>query len=234
MKAVALVSGGMDSPLAAALMSKKMEIIPVHFLTHPFGRTSLDVVFNSFKVLKERIGFKTIILCPWGKALSTIVKNPLKRAYTCLICRRGMLKASEMICESSGAVAIITGESLGQKASQTLRNMAVTSRGIRYPILRPLLGLNKDEIERLSKRLGIWVEKHVGACTAFPKNPVTKGDAKVLKELYNALNMQEIVEECIKNSFKGDVEDVSDLKDFFLESSRKIVESLFSEGIFEA
>jgi thiamine biosynthesis protein ThiI len=75
-----------------------------------------------------------------------------------------MFRVAEVLCERENAFAIVTSESLGQKASQTLSNLIATSQGIKFPILRPLLGFDKLEIERLSKKLGIWQEVHAGCC----------------------------------------------------------------------
>jgi len=110
-----------------------------------------------------------------------------------------MFKVAELICEQEGATGIVTGESLGQKATQTLVNLGATSRGIHFPIIRPLLGLDKLEIERLSKHLGIWHEVHAGCCYATPKYPRTQADPKVLDGLLNELRIDEMINREFEN-----------------------------------
>lgn len=203
LKAVALISGGIDSPVAASLMNRRMEVIPLHFCLYPFYcEFSLELAVSTIKFLKDKriVNFNTLVLCPWGKFLSTILKSYGRGRYMCLLCRRAMFKLAERVCDAQGAMAIITGESLGQKASQTIDNLAITSYGVKYPILRPLIGLNKDEVQRLSKELGMYPEKHVGCCTATPKHPVTKGKVDTLNKLYESLRIERVVNDRFKES----------------------------------
>ncbi len=109
-----------------------------------------------------------------------------------------MFRAAEAICEREGASGIVTGESLGQKATQTLSNLRATSHGMKFPILRPLLGLDKLEIERMSKKLSTWHEVHAGCCYATPRYPRTKADPEALDRILGELH----IEDAISNELK--------------------------------
>jgi len=195
-KIVCLVSGGIDSPVTCALVAKKFDIIPLHFCLYPF--TCEDSFYLAMKILKDMkkaTKFEKVIVYPWGPILDSITKSDTQRRYMCVLCRRSMFKVAEKICEKEGASAIATGESLGQKATQTLRNLRATSAGIKFPILRPLLGLDKSEIEAISKKLGIWHAHHAGCCYATPKYPTTGTKQEVLDDLFGELELDTIIEE---------------------------------------
>jgi thiamine biosynthesis protein ThiI len=193
-KVVCLVSGGIDSPVAGALVAKKFDVIPLHFCLYPFAREdSFYLVMKILKNLKGTIRFKKVIVYPWGPILNSITKNEAHRNYTCVLCKKGMFKVAEKICEKEGASAIVTGESLGQKATQTLQNLRATSAGIKFPILRPLLGLDKNEVETISKKLGIWQAHHAGCCYATPRYPTTGTKQEVLDDLFDELGLDAII-----------------------------------------
>jgi len=222
MKAVALVSGGIDSPVAACLASRNMKIVPLHFCLHPFYcEASLELVMESLKVLRGKIAFEKVILYPWGQILSAVLRGGVKK-YMCVLCRRGMFKAAELVCKSEKASAIVTGESLGQKATQTLQNLAATSHCVAYPILRPLIGFDKTEIQRVSRRLGIRCEKHAGCCTATPNRPVTGVRIEALDELYTNLNIQVLLNNGFGKRLDMKVKSPSDLDHLFLMSLKQM------------
>ncbi len=196
-KIICLISGGIDSPVAAALAAKRYEIIPVHFSLYPFYcKGSFETMIAVLKYLKKKTKFREFIIFPHAEILSAVLKseNRLARDYMCVMCRKAMFKAAEKICDSEGAAGIVTGESIAQKASQTLQNMAATSSGIKYPMIRPLLAMDKTDIIKLSKGLEM-PEKHVGCCTATPEWPVTKADARTAENLFSELGLQKIIDE---------------------------------------
>lgn len=197
-KVACLVSGGIDSPVACALVAQKFDVIPLYFCTHPYtSREAFTLTINTLGKLKKVTGFKKAIICPWSKILDAITHRLKRREYTCLICRRFMLLAAELVCEQEEGSSIVTGESLGQKASQTLDNLAAISRGIGIPILRPLLGFDKLEIERLSKKLGLWQAHHAGGCSASPKRSRTRAKASEIDELLKQLDVAGLVRKCV-------------------------------------
>ncbi len=199
-KAVCLISGGIDSPLAAAMLSSKYEIIPLHFCHYPYYcKGSFEKMIKIMNHLKEKTKFKKLIIFPWAPILSKILKSDKDtRKYMCVLCRKAMLKTAEKIAKKEKACVIVTGESLAQKASQTLPNLIATSHGISIPILRPLIGLDKTEIEQISKEMELWFEKHVGFCNATPQKPTTKADKEKLNKFYKNLDMDKIIDKNLK------------------------------------
>ena len=195
-----MVSGGIDSPVACALAAKKFDVVPLHFCTYPYtSKEMFELTMNALKKLKKVTKFEKIVLYPWAEVLKEIVKKLNRREYTCLICRKSMFKAAELVCKREGAGGIVTGESLGQKASQTSSNLVATSHGLKVPILRPLLGFDKIEIEKISKEFGIWQTKNAGVCSALSRHPRTRSTAGEVDELFNQLKLNELIQ---KNSKK--------------------------------
>jgi thiamine biosynthesis protein ThiI len=199
-KVVCLVSGGIDSPVACALVAREFEVLPLHFCLYPY--TCEETFLTAMKILgdlKRKIAFEKVIVYPWSRILRTILSNREHKGYTCLACRKSMFRVAEIVCEREGASGIVTGESIGQKASQTLPNLTATSQGVRFPILRPLLGFDKLEIERLSKELGIWHEVHTGCCYATPRYPKTRANPNVLNELLDKIHIGKLISKEFKN-----------------------------------
>jgi len=200
---ICLVSGGIDSPVACALAARRFNVLPLHFCLYPYTcEETFLVAIKVLKDLRKKARFEKVIVYHWAGVLDAILKNREKRSYACLACRKNMFKVAEAICELDGAAGIVTGESLGQKATQTLTNLGVTSRGIKFPILRPLLGLDKEEIGKISKELGIWHEVHAGCCFATPKYPRTRAEPEVLDRLIADPEIQR----AIQKGFQGILE----------------------------
>lgn len=198
-KVICLVSGGIDSPVACTLAAREFEVLPLHFCLYPYTcEETFLVAMRVLKDLKPKVGFEKAIVFPWARILRQILSAPEKN-YVCLACRKGMFRVAEAICEQEGALGIVTGESLGQKATQTLSNLRATSTGIKFPILRPLLGLDKLEIERLSKELGIWHEVHAGCCYATTRYPRTRADPSAVDGLLKRLHIRELISNEFKN-----------------------------------
>jgi len=151
---IALISGGIDSPVAAYMVGRLgYRVIPVHFDNSPFSsEINKKKTEDCVERLKKHIGIDDLVVVPHGNNLLEISKN-CERRYTCVLCRRVMFRIAEKLCKKLGAEAIVTGEFLGSKASQTLQNMKVISQSVKIPILRPLLGLDKEEIQKIGKNL---------------------------------------------------------------------------------
>lgn len=201
-KVVCLVSGGIDSPVACTMVTKKFRVVPLHFCLYPLAseESSLRAV-KILEELKEEIGFEKVIVFPWAGILSTI-RSEIEDEYACVACRKSMLRAAESVCKQEGARGIVTGESLGQKASQTLSNINATSFGINYPILRPLLGLDKKEIITKSKELGIWHAQHAGCCLATPQGPKTKVNPQVVEKKLDRIKLPKLIQEGFNSSLE--------------------------------
>ena len=203
MKAIVLFSGGMDSPVASVIAKRKADIIPLHFFMFPFySKLSLELVVKSLKKLRDVTNFKYAIFFPWKEILRRIINEIPNRKYQCVICKKTMLKVAEKLARKERASAIVTGESLAQKASQTLDNIIATSYGIDVPIWRPLLGFDKDEIEKKAKEFSVWLDRHAGCCSAVPRYPVTHAKKEIAEKFYNDLRLDELIKEEMKKLVK--------------------------------
>ncbi|MFP4116686.1 MAG: hypothetical protein ACLFTY_01560 [Candidatus Aenigmatarchaeota archaeon] len=198
-KTVCLISGGIDSPVAAAMMGQKMEIVPLHFVLHPYYcEETFSLSIRAMKRLQRVVSFEEIVLFPWGNVLQKIfteLERIGKREYSCVLCRRSMFLAGSEICEKVGADSLTTGESLGQKASQTTENLRTTSWNIDVPIHRPLMGMDKQEIIRKSKEMGLYMSTHAGCCNATPDKPRTESDPEKVEELFKKLELGKFIRE---------------------------------------
>ncbi len=171
MKALLLLSGGIDSPVAGFLAKEKNELYCLHFSsTKITGAQSIE----KSKKAAEKLNSELFVL-DYSDALEKIVQKTKRKFYFVLM-KRLMLKVAEKICEKRKFDFIVTGENIGQVSSQTLSNLVSISFGIKKPVLRPLLCFDKQEIIDLSKKLGFY-EFSVGpeTCDALgPEKPATK------------------------------------------------------------
>ncbi len=177
MRGVALLSGGIDSPVAAYLMGRQgLGLIMVHFDNRPFtSDQEVGKATDLMRKVDEALGTRsTRILVPHGKAQAEFAKS-CSRNMECVLCRRMMLRVAERIARKYDAGFLVTGESLGQVASQTLANIHVEERATSLPVLRPLIGFDKVEIERVAKRIGTYSISIMPGlcCTIVPKKPST-------------------------------------------------------------
>ena len=175
-KMVALVSGGIDSPVAAWLMMKRgCEVIPVYVNNEPYSdETMRQRALECIRVLQTWAPghpFK-VYEVPNGKSQDAFLSD-CQRRYTCILCRRMMYRIAAGIMEKEGAFGIITGASLGQVASQTARNMMAETCGIHVPIYHPLIGLDKTEIIDIARKIGTYdaSTRPAKCCTAVPEKP---------------------------------------------------------------
>ena len=204
-KAVCLVSGGIDSPVAAWLIIRKgCSPIFVYYDNYPFSdettkQRALDVIK---KLTEYLIGLKAkIYVIPHGGDLSDILKN-CPRRLTCILCRRMMYRLAEKVAKKEKAEAIVTGEIIGEHASQTLRNLRVENTVVKdVCVLRPLIGLSKVEVEQLARKIGTYeVSTRPGlCCSAPPPQPRTRARIEEIQEAEEKLN----IENMIKRDLKG-------------------------------
>ncbi|MAJ97616.1 MAG: tRNA 4-thiouridine(8) synthase ThiI [Parcubacteria group bacterium] len=202
-KAVALLSGGFDSPVATHMCATRgIEPLLMHFHAYPqTSRAALEKVEDLAKVLSDVCGPLTLTLVPLLAAQKEIALVAPEKLRVILY-RRLMLKSSEKWGRDNGAKAIITGESVGQVASQTLENMGVVEDATTLPILRPLAGMHKKDIIKQSRVIGthdISILPHDDTCTVFmPKHPETKarlGTVLKTEELYDS---QKLVDDMLE------------------------------------
>jgi len=204
MKFISLISSGIDSPVATFLLSKiSEEIILVHGDTRPFTDNREMENFKKLAKFLDKITSCKIkvILIPHGDSLSEFKQNCTNR-YTCVFCKRMLLRYAEKIAEKEKADAIIMGDSLGQVASQTLQNIKVIDQAVSIPVLRPLIGLDKEDVVKIAKEIGTYelsILKSEG-CTAVPNKPSTKAKLETILEEESKIDIKKLVNNVVKQS----------------------------------
>lgn len=201
-RAEILISGGIDSPVAAWMMAKRgIRLSAVHFASPPY--TSVRAEMKVIKLLKEVAKYSGPIpldIIPFTEIQEEIAKH-CREEYFTLIMRRFMMRIAERTAVKEHAAALITGESLGQVASQTMPALHVTNSTVEMPVLRPLIGMDKDEIINISRKIDtfdISIEPYEDCCTVFtPKHPKTRPElAKCIAE-EEKLDVEGLIERAI-------------------------------------
>ncbi len=203
-KGLALLSGGIDSPVAVFMMAKRgMRIRCLHFESFPF--TSLQAkekVLTLAKILKKytmKISVDVVNIAE----IQTEIHDKCDESFMIAIMRRFMMRIATIIAKKHGCGAVITGESLGQVASQTLESLTSTSAVCALPIFRPLIGFDKDEIVAISKRIGAFetsIQPFEDCCTIFlPKSPVIRPRLDVVEKMEEALDVDALVQRAIES-----------------------------------
>ncbi|MDU3806379.1 MAG: tRNA uracil 4-sulfurtransferase ThiI, partial [Finegoldia magna] len=199
-----LLSCGIDSPVAAFLMAKRgVRVDCLHFHSYPFtsqrGFEKVKQLAEEVSYYTGNINFYSVNLLPVYKA---ITKNCKERMMT-IISRRFMMRIAERIANENKIDALITGESLGQVASQTIQGVSVINEVTSLPILRPLIASDKTEIIEIAREIGTYetsILPFEDCCTVFtPKRPVTKPRIYDVKREEENLDIEGLVQECINN-----------------------------------
>ena len=204
-KGILLLSGGIDSPVAAFYALKRgISLNFIHFHAQPYtNKASIEKVIELIKVLKKFQPIVKLYLVPFGKAQQEILlKTPDKLRV--VLYRRLMVRIAEKIAQKEKAKALITGDSIGQVASQTLENLGVIQEAVNLPIIRPLACLDKEEIIQKAKKIGTYeisILPHQDCCARFlPKHPETKADLEKVKKAEKKLNIKKLIEGALKNT----------------------------------
>ena len=192
MKLLCLISGGIDSPVAGYLMLKKgYDVEFLHLNLYPFGRTRSC---TKAKILVSKLGEHfnhqlNLHFIDHSKLLENCFKKT-ERKHACVLCRRQMLRQGAALAKKIGAKALVTGESLGQVASQTIENLYVEDKAISMSVIRPLIGLNKEEIIKVSRKIGTYDISvgEGGCCQAYPRKPETRARLKQIEEQEELIN----------------------------------------------
>ena len=202
-KGLLLLSGGIDSPVAGYSMAKRgLEIEAIHFHSYPYtSNLAREKVLALAKKMTTYLGKIRLHIISVTKIQEEINKN-CDRDYMINLLRRMMMRISEQIAIQNNAGALVTGESLGQVASQTLQSINTTNAVVSIPVFRPLIAFDKQDIMDIARRIDTYetsILPYEDCCTVFlPKNPVTKPKLeKVLKE-ESKLNIQDLLEESLK------------------------------------
>jgi thiamine biosynthesis protein ThiI len=197
-RVAALLSGGIDSPVAAfRLMKRGCRVVLVHFHAFPLqDRTTIDKVRELARILTRYQLRSRLLLVPFGPVQQTIVAQapaPLR----VVLYRRFMVRIAEALAARHRAKALVTGESLGQVASQTLDNIGVIDEAARGPILRPLIGMDKEEITREAQRIGTFGVSTLpdqDCCQLFvPRSPATAARLDEVRRAEEALDVPGLV-----------------------------------------
>jgi len=197
---VTLLSGGIDSPVSTYMIAKRgVRLIPVHFFSFPYtSEQAKQKVVELAELLTAYCGRMTIEVVPFTH-IQEEIRDKCPEEYFTLIMRRFMMRIAQKIAEANGAKAIVTGENLGQVASQTMEAMASTQAVTELPVLQPLIGMDKEEIIRIARKIGTFdtsILPYEDCCTVFtPKHPKTKPKLHEVAEVEAALDVEALVNE---------------------------------------
>lgn len=200
-KACLLLSGGIDSPVAGYMMAKRgLRLSAVHFLSPPYtGELAKQKVLSLAEKLSDYCPGMDLYLVHFTEIQEQIKNNCREELFT-VIMRRFMIRLADIAADISGAGALVTGESLGQVASQTLGALSITDELSRHIVLRPLIGMDKEEIISVSRKIDTFetsVLPYEDCCTVFtPRHPKTR---PVLSEIINEENKLDI-DTLVKNA----------------------------------
>ena len=205
-KVVCLVSGGIDSPVASWLVIRKGCVpIFVYYDNYPFtGETTKQRALDTIKKVREHSCERKlkIYIIPHGPDLVDILRN-CPRKLTCVLCRRMMYRLAERVAKIEGADAIVTGEIIGEHASQTLRNIRVENTAATdICVLRPLIAMDKLDVERLARKIGTFeVSTRPGlCCSAPPQSPRTRATLEEVMEAEEKLDVKNMIERDMENA----------------------------------
>lgn len=222
-KAICLISDGLDSPVATFLLEQKgLQVIGIHFNNRPFVgeskyqksrvRPSKDLLIPNKKPYSlqiENIANKLVhsfqsqqsfdlYIVPHGEDLGEIINNSEDEKITCVLCKRLMLKKAEYFANQIGATLIATGDILGEQASQTIDNLKLVENALSNTrLIRPNIGLNKEEVISISRKIGTYQHSELAAkftCTAVPIKPVTKAADERIELAEAKLDFDKLIE----------------------------------------
>ena len=202
--AAILISGGIDSPVAAWTMAKRgLELTAIHFASPPYtSERAEQKVADLLTKVSEYSGRMNMFTVPFAKVQEEIMAKCPEEFFT-IIMRRFMMRVSEKIAVNEHCSALITGESLGQVASQTLQAIVCTDQAAEMPVFRPLIGMDKIDIIDISRKIDtfdISIQPFEDCCTVFtPKHPRTRPDLQAVLEAERQLDCDALIEECVSN-----------------------------------
>ena len=200
--AVSLLSGGIDSPVSTYMMAKRgLRIIPVHFFSFPYtSELAKEKVLELANILTGWCGRMFVEIVPFTH-IQEEIRAKCPEEYFTIIMRRMMMRIADKIAQKNACGALITGESLGQVASQTMEAMLATGDAATLPVLRPLVGMDKEEVIRLARRIGTFdtsILPYEDCCTVFtPRHPCTHPKLQKVLEAEAPLAVDELVEEAL-------------------------------------
>jgi tRNA uracil 4-sulfurtransferase len=204
-KAVLLLSGGIDSPVAGWMIAKRgVELEAVHFYSYPYtSERAKDKVIELTKILATYCSQINLHIVPFTE-IQLEINAKCPEDVTTIVMRRYMMMIAERIAKSVGALALITGESVGQVASQTIQSLAVTNAAVTMPVFRPLIGMDKNEVIEIARRIDTFetsILPYEDCCTVFvAKHPKTKPQLEKVLQLETHLDTEALIEKAIRDT----------------------------------
>lgn len=204
-KAMLLLSGGIDSPVAGYMMAKRgLKISAIHFISPPYTSERARMKVEQLcEKLVDYCGEITFYCVPFTEIQENI-KRLCPEEYFTIIMRRIMMEIAQMVCETDNSKALITGESVGQVASQTLDAIVCTDAVCRMPVFRPLIGMDKTEIVNIARKIetfDISALPYEDCCTVFtPKHPKLKPKEEDVKKAEEFADFSEMINSAVENT----------------------------------
>lgn len=202
-KALLLLSGGIDSPVAGYMMAKRgVKIDAVHFESFPYtSERAKEKVLELAKIVTRYSGSMLVHVVSLTHIQEELVKNCDEEYFTLLL-RRYMMTIAQRIAEKNDCGALITGESVGQVASQTMQALAVTDNAVTMPVFRPCIGMDKEEIVQISRKIDTFetsIQPYEDCCTVFtPRHPKTRPELSKVLEQERKLDFEALVSEALE------------------------------------
>ncbi len=209
-KAVLLLSGGIDSPVAGYMVAKRgVTLEAVHFHSFPYtSDRAKQKVIDLARILSEYTGKIRLHIVHFTE-IQTAIHEQCQTDYMTLIMRRYMMKITEKIAENVKGQALVTGESLGQVASQTIESLHVTNSAVNMPVFRPLVGIDKNEIMDRANKLGTYetsILPYEDCCTVFvPKHPATRPKLEKVEIAERVLDEETLINEALEKTEVMDI-----------------------------
>ena len=200
--AISLLSGGIDSPVSTYMIARRgVRLVPLHFFSFPYtSEAAKEKVIELARLLTPYCGKMPLLVVPFTH-IQEQIRDKCPEEYFTLIMRRFMMRIAEKIAEAQGAKAIVTGENLGQVASQTMEAMASTQAVISLPVLQPLIGMDKEEIVRFARRIGTFetsILPYEDCCTVFtPRHPKTHPKVEEVERAEREMDVDGLVAEAV-------------------------------------
>ena len=204
-KAALLLSGGIDSPVAGYMIAKRgVQLVAVHYHSFPYtSEFARQKVLDLAKILSEYCCGIRVYVVPFTD-IQMQIHEKCPEDYTTLIMRRYMMRIAEKIAEKEEALALITGESIGQVASQTMEALATTNEVVQMPVFRPLIGFDKIDIMEYAKKIGTYdtsILPYEDCCTVFtPRHPATKPKMAMIQKGEAQLDQEALIQAAVDNA----------------------------------
>jgi thiamine biosynthesis protein ThiI len=205
MRVLVLLSGGIDSPVAAySMVTAGAEVLALHMDNRPYSDSEARARKLGARLRKVTCQKIPLFIAPHGKFVMAEIEKAKNTHIRCVLCKRFMLRVAEAVASKEKCGAIVMGDSLGQVASQTLRNILIEQEAIKMPVLRPLIGFDKTEIMKIANEIGTYELsiENAGDCGLVPKGPSTHAQMMSIKEAEAGMDVEGMVSACLAEARK--------------------------------